>query len=144
MKKILSLFLLGLVVCLSAASVMGAAIVEVTKSDVVCYPEGTYDTFDVVHCTYNLVVNQVSAAGTSNLKMIGKDEVYSGGTFVGTDYQFDGTLLGTYNTKIFANSNAHTQVMSVAYVGDGTAVEYCTAKYIIVAGDQRTLHESCE
>lgn len=150
MKKIgmWVVLLVGLLIFGCARTGKGAEVVQVKRSEAVCYPVvGSWELPEYVSCTYGIVVNQVSQAGTANLKMIGKEEIYKGGSFsggMGSKYNYDGELMGKYDTGAKVNANEQSQLIWVADATvEGNTVNYCAERIISVDGDSKVLKETC-
>jgi hypothetical protein len=123
MKKILNLIFLGMFICLSVSSVMGAA-VTMKKTESYCFHpdaegiEVPFDTPGIVYCDYGVTV-ETYADGNLNFKDLGKREIF-----------IDGVLFGKYTMgqKLNLHTTSAVAWEATAEVVDGE-VQYCESFY---------------
>lgn len=150
MKKIVSLIIVGLVVCLSV-SVMGSEakasfIDKNKKSDASCIVP--FD--DYVYCDYAVEITNIVDTPSGNLnynyKWNGKREIYKGGDFVGNEYQYNGEFLGKYNMAQRWNINENSLILweAKAEVQPDGIILYCTITAKATDKDIQFTKEVCK
>jgi hypothetical protein len=127
MKKILNLLFLGMFICLSVSSVMGAA-VTMKKTESYCFHpynesieipiEVPFDAPGIVYCDYGVTV-EIYAGDNFNFKDLGKREIF-----------IDGVLFDKYTMgqKLNLHDNSAIAWEATAEVINGE-VQYCESFY---------------
>ncbi len=130
---------------LLGASDEGAELLRIRKSQAVCRVIGIdVDTGEpITSCFYGVRVDSSDVKQgeeITNVKILAKEQLYFGGTYIGEEYNYDGYYIGKFSKIFKYNDNA--DIFWKVEIGlNGSTLEYCSMRDQEYSDTSRTKEE---
>jgi hypothetical protein len=125
----------------------GADLLSIRKSQAICrvIGEDVLSGRDITSCFYGIRVDSSTIRNDediTNVRILAKEQLYFGGTYNGTEYNYDGEYIGKFSKQFKYNDNA--DVFWKVEVGlNGSTLEFCSMRDMEYSDTSRT-KEYCD
>jgi hypothetical protein len=125
----------------------GADLLQIRKSQAICriIGEDVLSGQPITSCFYGQKIDTSTIRNgedITNVRILAKEQLYFGGTYIGDEYNYDGEFIGKFHKQFKYNDNA--DIFWKVEVGlNGSTLEFCSMRDMEYSDTSRT-KESCQ
>lgn len=154
-RNMFAIFTIAVIAALSLATIAplleasdyGAEVLQIRKSQARCriIGEDVLSGRYITSCFYGLRVDTSTIRheeDITNIRILAKEQLYFGGSYNGTVYNYDGEFIGKFSKQFKYNDNA--DIFWKVEVGlNGSTLEFCSMRDMEYSDTSRT-KETCD